>query len=173
MSIVRVRGDVLEYLVLADSPVVVRAPDRALTVISDDRLAHLPGGRPYSLGLVRSLRNKPGGFWVASTDPEAAWRAVTGSVPYAAGDRGRHVHRRGVAAGRVLRLRLEHVFTMLETDGPAALIALCGRWSGTSRIASGKRHDDATAVLLDAGSVRVPQPARGERPADWRSLIGM
>ena len=44
-----------------------------------------PGPALQYLGLVRSLRNKPGGFWVASTDPKAAWRAVTGSVPYAAG----------------------------------------------------------------------------------------
>ncbi len=151
VSIVRVQGDTLEYLVLADSPVVVRAPDRTLTVISDDRLAHLPGGRPYSLGLVRSLRNKPGGFWVASTDPEAARWAVTGSVPYAAGT-GIGMFTDGVS--RLVEFYgydWEQVFTMLETGGPAALIALVRSLERDQPIGSGKRHDDATAVLLDTG----------------------
>ena len=173
VSIVRVQGGALEYLVLADSPVVVRGPDRTLTVFSDDRLAHLPGGRPYSLGLVRSLRNKPGGFWVASTEPEAAWRAVTGTVPFAAGT-GVGVFTDGVS--RLVEFYgydWEQVFTMLETSGPAALIALVRSLERDQPVGSGKRHDDATAVLLDAGSVRVPAPARGERPADWRSLTGM
>ena len=51
---------------------MIRGADQALTPLSDDRIAHLPGGRPYTIELVRSLRNQPGGFWVASTDPEAA-----------------------------------------------------------------------------------------------------
>ena len=84
VSIIRVRGDELDYLVLGDSPVVVRHPD-GITVLSDDRIAHLPGGRPYTLELVRSLRNKPGGFWVASTEFEAARQAVAGSMPWTAG----------------------------------------------------------------------------------------
>src|ERR1700730_8666821 len=84
-SIVRVRDGVIDYLTLADSPIVIQGADQGLTPTIDDRLAHLPGGRPYSFELVRSLRNKPGGFWVASTDPDAAYHAVTGSRPFEEG----------------------------------------------------------------------------------------
>jgi hypothetical protein len=81
ISIVRLRGGVFEYLALADSPIVIRGTDGILTAVIDDRTAHLPGGRPYPAELVRSCRNRPGGFWVASTDPDAASHALTGTMP--------------------------------------------------------------------------------------------
>jgi hypothetical protein len=123
VSMIRVRGGVLEYLTLGDSPIVVRTPDGETTPIFDDRTARLPGGRPYSLELVRSLRNQPGGFWVASTSLEAAYRAVTGSVPYPNGTKA------GMFTDGVSRLvdfygfSWEQVFSLMETSGPAQLIA--------------------------------------------------
>ena len=173
VAIVRARDGLLEYLVLADSPVVVCAPDRALAVISDDRLSHLPGGRPYSLELVRKMRNKPDGFWVASTDPEAAYRAATGSVPFAAGFEA------GLFTDGVTRLvefygyDWAQIFSVLETSGPAGLIALVRSAERDEPPGHGKRHDDATAVLMTAGSAEIPALARGGRPENWRSLIGM
>jgi hypothetical protein len=80
VAILRQRRSLVDYLVLCDSPVILKRADGTLTVIDDDRVDHLPGGRPYSLELVQSLRNRPGGFWVASTRPEAAHEAVTGTV---------------------------------------------------------------------------------------------
>lgn len=80
VAVVRRRGDALDYLVLCDSPVALVGRDGKIQVIDDDRTDHLPGGRPYSLELVQSLRNQPGGFWVASTKPEAAYEALAGSV---------------------------------------------------------------------------------------------
>ena len=103
---------------------MIRGADQALAPVTDDRLAHLPGGRPYTLELVRSLRNKPGGFWVASTDPEAAYHAVTGSVPFEAGTEI------GIFTDGVSRLvesygyEWEHVFSILETSGPGGVIEL-------------------------------------------------
>lgn len=80
VAIVRRRAEMLDYLVLCDSPIAIRRADGTVTVVDDDRTDHLPGGRPYSRELVRNLRNAPGGFWVASTRPEAAREALTGSL---------------------------------------------------------------------------------------------
>jgi hypothetical protein len=173
VSIVRVRGDLADYLTLGDSPIVVRGADQAFTPIADDRLAHLPGGRPYSLELVRSLRNKRGGFWVASTEPEAAYRAVTGSVPFGTGAEV------GIFTDGVSRLvesygyEWEHVFSVLETSGPSGVIALVRGAEHERPLRGSKQHDDATAVLMAAnGRVRTTQ-TRVSRPANWRDLIGM
>jgi hypothetical protein len=173
VSIVRVQGDMADYLTLADSPIVIRAADQALTPAIDDRLAHLPGGRPYSLELVRSLRNKPGGFWVASTDPEAAYHAVTGSTPFGAGTEV------GIFTDGVSRLvesygyEWEHVFSILETSGPSGVIALVRAAELERPLRGVKQHDDATAVLMADGSAVRPAQARSRRPANWRDLIGM
>ncbi len=124
VSIVRVRNDALDYLTLADSPIVIRTADHVLTPIVDDRTSHLPGGRPYTVELVRSLRNKPGGFWVASTDPDAAYNAVAGSMPFEAGTEI------GMFTDGVSRLTEYYgydwgqVFSVLESSGPAGLISL-------------------------------------------------
>jgi hypothetical protein len=70
-----------------------------LRVVTDDREAKigrqfraemdaLPNGTPQHekahreyVENLRAHRNRPGGFWVASTEPEAAAQALTGSVP--------------------------------------------------------------------------------------------
>lgn len=173
VSIVRVRGDVADYLTLADSPIVIRGADHALTPATDDRLEHLPGGRPYSLELVRSLRNQPGGFWVASTDPGAAYRAVAGSRPFGAGTEV------GIFTDGVSRLvesygyEWEHVFSIMETSGPGGVIALVRAAELERPLRGAKQHDDATAVLMADGSAVRPAQARAWRPANWRDLIGM
>ena len=59
-------------------------PAAPAEVFVDDRTSHLPGGRPYSYALVSSLRNQPGGFWVASTNPKAAYEAVQGPASWPA-----------------------------------------------------------------------------------------
>jgi Protein phosphatase 2C len=171
VSIVRVRGDVLDYLTLGDSPLVIRAPGGALRPVFDDRTAHLPGGRPYTIELVRSLRNKPDGFWVASTDPEAAFRAITGSAPWGAGTEV------GIFTDGVTRLveffgyDWERVFSALEATGPAGLIALVRAAEQASPLAHGKQHDDATAVLMTGDRLPARTPVR--RPRDWRTLVDM
>lgn len=173
VSIVRVRGGEVGYLTLADSPIVIRGADQALTPVIDDSLSHLPGGRPYSIELVRSLRNQPGGFWVASTDPGAAYHAVTGSRPF---DAGTEI---GIFTDGVSRLvesygyEWEHVFSILETSGPGGVIELVRGAEREKPLRGGKQHDDATAVLMAGHSVMRPTSARLQRPANWRDLIGM
>lgn len=172
VSIIRVRGDVLDYLVLGDSPVVIRHPD-GITVLSDDRIAHLPGGRPYTLELVRSLRNKPGGFWVASTEFEAARQAFAGSLPWTAAAEV------GMFTDGVSRLAefygygWEQVFSVLAVSGPGGLISLVRAVERDEPLQHGKQHDDATAVLVTGDSAGLRVRAHAERPVNWRSLIGM
>jgi hypothetical protein len=171
ISIVRIRGEALDYLALADSPIVICGADHVLTPIADDRTAHLPGGRPYTLDLVRSLRNKPGGFWVASTDPEAAYQAVTGSLPFAPGTEI------GIFTDGASRLvefygyDWDQVFSVLAGSGPAGVIALVRSAELEKPLRDAKQHDDATAVFMTSCSTadyaRVSAEAL-QRHQAWR-----
>lgn len=149
VALTRWRGGVFECLVLADSPVVVRRAGGPAEVVADDRLAHLPGGPPYSLELVRSLRNHPGGFWVASTSPAAAYEAVTATF-----DEG-EVDTLALLTDGVTRLVERHGHTWddllgaLRTAGPRHVIDLVRAAERAEPAPYGKRHDDATALLID------------------------
>jgi hypothetical protein len=168
---VRVRDDSLDYLTLADSPIVVRTACRGLVPITDDRLAHLPGGRPYAYDLVRSLRNQPGGFWVASTDPGAAYNAVSGTIPLE--DGGGEVALVTDGISRLVEFYghdWEQVFAVLRACGPAGLISMVRSAERAKPLAHAKQHDDATVVLL---TCYASSQARAERPQDWRSLVGL
>jgi Protein phosphatase 2C len=147
-ALARVRAGRLDYLVLCDSPVVLRRRTGHLTVIADDRLARLPGGRPYTVEQVRSHRNAPGGFWVASTRPEAAGHAVRGSVPSAV------VTDAVLCTDGVARLAEWYgyswtdVFDLLARDGPAALIGRVREAERARPHPGAKQHDDATVAYL-------------------------
>ncbi|WP_214411220.1 protein phosphatase 2C domain-containing protein [Sphaerisporangium fuscum] len=149
VAMVRRRAETVDYLVLCDSPVALAFTDGTVTVIDDDRTEHLPGGRPYSLELVRSLRNRPGGFWVASTRPEAACEALAGSV--------RAEDLRGVllATDGVTRLvqwygrTWEQLVETAANEGPGRLIAQVREAESAHGTPGGaKRHDDATAAWV-------------------------
>lgn len=148
VAVLRRRGEALEHLVLGDSPIVLRRRDRGFTHIADGRADRLPGGRPYSAGLVREHRNKPGGFWVASTDPGAACQAITGTAPIA------QVTEVGLFTDGITRLadRYGHtwpvIFCCLRTRGPAGLVELVRAAEQQQPPPYGKQHDDATAVYL-------------------------
>jgi hypothetical protein len=150
VSIVRVRDGRLDYLALADSPIVLRHRDETFTVVEDGRISHLPGGRPYSVELVRASRNRPGGFWVASTSADAAYQAVTGTSPVAG------IADVGLFTDGVTRLvdwyghSWPGLFSHLRAEGPRALIAMVREEELRSPRPAGKVHDDATAVYLQA-----------------------
>jgi hypothetical protein len=147
-ALARVRGGVLEYLVLCDSPIVLRRADGGIELIADDRLARLPGGRPYPPGLVRAHRNRPGGFWVASTDPAAADQAVTGSTDLAT------VKDAALVTDGVTRLAdwygygWTEILATLAGQGPDALLDLVRAAERADPRPRVKRHDDATVAHL-------------------------
>ncbi|MEV4083118.1 protein phosphatase 2C domain-containing protein [Nonomuraea fuscirosea] len=134
----------VEYLVLGDSPVVLSLVGGGVRVVSDDRLERLPGGRPYTLELVRRMRNAPGGFWVAAARPEAAREAITGAAD---GVRGAGVFTDGVARlADWYGWSWQTVLDTLEDGGPGAVIEAVRELEVRRGPVWGKRHDDATAA---------------------------
>jgi protein phosphatase 2C-like protein len=98
VAIVRVGGGRLEYLVLADSYLVLDRGSAGPQVLTDPRevesrricsapLSSVPTGTPdYDRILascsaeMRARRNRPGGYWIAKDDPQAASEAMTGTL---------------------------------------------------------------------------------------------
>jgi hypothetical protein len=95
VALLRWTHETIDALVLADSPIVAFTPTGP-DVLADDRIAALPkrpGGYRARLAdgagftsdheaalrvagaRTGSLRNVPGGFWVAEADPAAAYQA--------------------------------------------------------------------------------------------------
>lgn len=149
VALVRERDDHLDYLVLCDSAVVFERDD-GLVVVDDDRTGRLPA---YDRASVAALRNRPGGFWVASTVPEAAAEALTGTVEAA------RVRRLLLCTDGVSRLveyfdrTWPEVFARAEAAGPRAVIdaVRAAETEHPDRIShpvrNVKKHDDATLVL--------------------------
>ncbi|WBO63887.1 protein phosphatase 2C domain-containing protein [Streptomyces camelliae] len=82
VTLARWAADAVEYLVLSDSALLLKAPDGTVTPVLDDRLARLPRSALATDALVdANLRNKEGGFFTAAAEPAVAARAVTGTVP--------------------------------------------------------------------------------------------
>lgn len=145
VAIIRRRDAELDYLVLADSTVAVRAQDGTVTAITDDRLDYLPS---YTVEDVSRSRNTEGGFWVASTDPDAAHQAIAGTLDI----EEQHVHSVALLTDGAATLVERHGWTWTDTldlldHGPRHLIA-CTREHDEHGPAPhrAKRHDDATAA---------------------------
>jgi hypothetical protein len=176
--LLRTLGERADYLVLADAVMLLDTMD-GLQVVSDDRVTRLaateraaastrPTGsarhqrrRAQLTTALRRARNRPGGYWVAAADPQAATQAITGSL-------ARKELRRAVLLSDGAS-RLADVFglatwtellTLLDESGPAELLRRVRaaeaadpqgqRWPRT------KRSDDATAIYLsldDSGNI--------------------
>jgi hypothetical protein len=154
-AIIRQRGDVLDYLVLGDTDVILRQGSE-LRIVHDGRSAQLPGGRPYSLSLVRECRNQPGGFWVASTNPRAAYLALAGSAE--------DVGDAAMLTDGVTRLvdwygyDKARLFGVLVHQGPRELIRRVREEEDGRGVPYGKLHDDATAILAGSLLRAVSEP---------------
>jgi hypothetical protein len=148
VALARIHGASLEYLVLCDSPILLRRRDGQVIRIADDRIARLPCGPPYTTDQIRAARNRPSGFWVASTNPEAAYRAVQGSASLDA------VTDVALLTDGVTRLAewygysWPEVFARLRQRGPAGLIGLLRAAERAYPHPRLKRHDDATVVHM-------------------------
>jgi hypothetical protein len=165
---VKVQEHTLDYLVLSDS-VLVLDLSTELRVVTDDHEAQIggqfraqmdawPNGTPEHekahreyVESLRAHRNRPGGFWVASTDPEAGRHALTGSVPRA------HVHAAAVLSDGATRLvdrfslaTWDDMLKILDRQGPSELLRQVRDAEDSdldgSRWPRGKAHDDASAV---------------------------
>lgn len=144
VTMVRVRPTYVEHLVLADSPLVMRSITGKVVVHNDDRIELLP---ERTLEAVRRLRNQPGGFWVAGTEPKAAYEAVIGRTERAeleviallSDGASRYAERYGHT--------WEDLMAVLVGEGPHGLIQRVRAYDATAT-PRWKRYDDASVVLL-------------------------
>lgn len=158
-AMVRLVEDRLEWLVLGDSAVAWRTVGGSVEAVSDDRLAGLVGTpaaeevagiRRFPVRYIAEVRNRPGGFWVASTDPGAADEALAGAVEAATlrevmlctDGLTRLTERYGLHWG--------HLLDTASREGVPALIALVREHErgDPAAMAASKPHDDATGVHL-------------------------
>ncbi|WP_381552913.1 integrase [Streptomyces eurythermus] len=165
----RINGARLEYLVLGDSSLLLEEKDGSTTVVTDRRLDEvgkrlrgpvdaLPTGSPeHSAALadyreaLTGLRNRPGGFWIAGPDPQAAEHALTGTVAL---DSLSTVTLLSDGATRLVdRFQLAdwaQYLDVLACSGPDELIRRVREVEKSDpdgrRWPRGKAHDDATVL---------------------------
>lgn len=159
VALVRFAEGRLEWLVLGDCAVVWRAPERGPHVETDGRVAQLAdppaavdvgGIKRYPVDYIARVRNRPGGFWVASAEPGAAEQARAGVV------RTDGLEAVGLFTDGLTRLvewygrTWQEVLDTAAVHGVARLLALVREVenSDPGAHARAKRHDDATGVLL-------------------------
>jgi hypothetical protein len=186
----RTANGILEYLVLGDSTLVIDAGDADgdLTVITDRRIddvakaerlemEDLPTGtsehqaaRIRFVGIQRSLRNKPGGYWTASTDPRAAREAYTGTVPLSG---IRHVTLLSDGTARFTEFGLgtwRDLLELLDAYGPSSVFARIRQAEESdpagTRWPRAKRTDDVAVVhFTSQGRDESGRPDPGSRLA--------
>lgn len=171
VAIVQVTGRIMRYLVLGDVTVVIDSVD-GIRVVSDQRVSRtataeraaadaMPASDPEkAAALVRmkhaelAVRNVPGGFWVATTDPAAAEHALTGDVPVS---EIRQVAVLSDGAARAVEFGLydwPDVLDVLRDAGPDALIRQVRGAEASdpeaTRWPRNKISDDATAAYITA-----------------------
>jgi hypothetical protein len=101
---------------------------------------------------LRRHRNQAKGYWVASSTPDAAYQALTGSIPTL------EVRRAALLSDGATRLAdrfgvmaWPRVFDLLDREGPSSLIMQTREAESSDpngrRWPRSKRHDDASAVI--------------------------
>lgn len=153
--VLRETSATVEYLILCDCTLVADTVYGTLA-ITDTRLAELlrwvrssPERREHLDDGLTRLRNTDDGYWVASTDPTAAYNAVTGCLP-------KDILRRAVlltdGASCLVDDYAQATWPELVDMTPDELIAQVRHWERTDpdrrRWRRGKVHDDATAAYV-------------------------
>lgn len=196
VAIARVEGDALRYAVLGDVSLVVDAGG-SVSVISDDRVSrtaadaraeadrHLIGTDEKQAALLDmkrgelAARNVEGGYWIASTNPDAADHALTGEF---AADAVSRIGMFSDGAARLVDLFKVHTWStaldMVERRGPDALLVAVRSSEDADPDGAvyprNKRHDDATVLFArprtrrDAGA---PLAASGAVSEDERRRL--
>jgi hypothetical protein len=163
----------LDYLVLGDSALVIEDAAGRTEVVTDKRMDEvvaeeyramlaLPTGTPEHqaarIAFVRKqqpMRNQPGGYPVASTDPRAAGEALTGSFPV------RDIWRGAMLSDGVTRFAefglgtWAELLSILAGSGPAGLFARIREAEDSdpegARWPRAKQHDDVGVVFWETG----------------------
>jgi hypothetical protein len=131
-------------------------------VVIDNRVDRLPNApvvdtavRTYDPDFVATVRNRPGGFWVAGASPDAAEYGLVGKLSH---DDVRSIL---LCTDGVTRLTERHgwawqdMFALASESGPNALIEAvrqADEGDPDPRRWRGKKHDDATVALIRMNS---------------------
>jgi hypothetical protein len=148
--------ELVEYLVLSDSALLVESPAGVVTALLDERLSRVPRASLATAAVAdATVRNKEGGFFTAAADPSVAARAVTGTLP-----------RTDVRALTALTDGATRWVEKFAEGDWAALFTLVRKEGGRSlvdrvrgleradaqerlRLGRSKTHDDATVVFVE------------------------
>lgn len=174
VAVARVNDGTADLLLLGDTCIAYRSAGTT-TVLTDDRLDQLglPQSRLYRERLAagsgygpahteilrelqagqRARRNVPGGYWIASADPEAARQAITVTLPAASLEW--IVLATDGAADTIRRLGLDDWDAIARTNqaGLSALLEHCREWEANadpdgSQYPRAKRHDDKAIAVI-------------------------
>ncbi|GAA1626648.1 hypothetical protein [Actinoplanes couchii] len=169
VCLLRAGGAQADYLVLCDSPLVLDRGDRA-EVVTDDRFGRLIAELrnkalvPSAAGLGQipgvtvekwQHTNRPGGYWIAAAAPQAAFEAVTGSVPLTGPQRLRRAalltDGASAAVDKFALFGWDDLLDLLVASGPGQLIRRVRRAEKAdqpgSTLSRYKKYDDATAAI--------------------------
>lgn len=168
VAVLRETPDAFEYLVLTDATVAVETSG-GIEVFSDTRLDHVAVEQQQALAAashgtaehhaafaelttaLRGHRNRPGGFWVAAVDPQAAYEALSGSFDRAdVRSAAAMTDGASILADRFDVMEWPETFGVLSAEGPLGLLHRVRRIEAEdaagARWPRGKIHDDATVV---------------------------
>ncbi|MDQ0685286.1 hypothetical protein QFZ56_004249 [Streptomyces achromogenes] len=166
---VRAGAGALEYLVLGDSTLLLADQEGKTTAITDQRLDEVgkrlrapvdelaTGSPEHAAALAEyrdsltGLRNRPGGFWIAGPDPQAAEHALAGTVPL---DTLASVTLLSDGATRLVDSfeldTWQETLALLSSSGPTELIRRVRKVEADDpdgrRWPRGKARDDATVL---------------------------
>ncbi|WP_230688944.1 hypothetical protein ACN26Y_09860 [Micromonospora sp. WMMD558] len=173
VCLLRDGGDQVDWLVLCDSPLVLDVGGQ-VRVVTDDRLhtaladlrataAGLPDDADrttrfrHAVGVQRERMNRTHGYWVAASDPDAAYHALAGTLPLGGPDG----LRRAALLSDGASAAVEHfglfdwtgLLDLVTAEGPAALIdrVRAAERDLPDRLRRHKAADDASAVLCEFG----------------------
>lgn len=174
VAIARVSDGSADLLVLGDSYIAYRSAGTA-AVHTDDRLdrLELPESRRYRDRLAagsgydathaatlrdlqagqRACRNAPGGYWIASANPEAAAHAITLTVPAASLDWIVLATDGAIDTARYLGLDDWEVIANFDQAALSAFLQRCHDWEGSDdpdgrQLPRAKRHDDKAVATV-------------------------
>lgn len=170
VALVRVREQEIEWLVLADAAVLLETDD-GIRVVTDDRVSSVAAAQRDAalaeghsdnekrrliselVSAQRKVRNQAGGYWIAGSNPDAAYEASTGSVGRRDGQRC------ALLTDGVTRLvefgesSWMDLFEALDKEGPERIIGRVREAEASdpelARWPRYKPSDDATAVVLN------------------------
>ncbi len=175
VAIFRPGGDHADFLMLADSFLVLERGDDDLQVITDEReiavrrhcsavfdgvaesTPEYDRAREAFIEAVRARRNQPGGYWIAKDDPGTAAQARTGSFPL------RDLSGAALLSNGASRIvdpyglaEWPAVLNLLRTNGPAEVLHRVRNAEANGplgRRPATKASDDATVAYCNRWSL--------------------